>query len=61
MASPSENEDDPTSFVDVDKLLALVQGNPAIYNTSLKEHHNINVIGKIWSDIGNELGVSGTS
>lgn len=63
MSSPSisqvEDDDYIQNFVDIDRLLVLVQGNPAIYNSSLKEHHNVDIIAKIWNDIGNELNVPG--
>lgn len=48
-----------SSSVDVDRLLFWVQNNPPIYNSSMKEHHNVDIISKIWSDIGKELNVPG--
>uniref|UniRef100_A0A1B6C497 MADF domain-containing protein n=2 Tax=Clastoptera arizonana TaxID=38151 RepID=A0A1B6C497_9HEMI len=54
------NHDESASgAVDVDKLLILVQINPAIFNSSMKEYYNIDVINKIWTDIGKELNVPG--
>lgn len=52
-------DDSAVAAVDVDKMLFLVQNNPAIFNSTLKEHHNVDVISKIWTDIGKELNVPG--
>ncbi|RZF43699.1 hypothetical protein LSTR_LSTR010781 [Laodelphax striatellus] len=54
-----EDDVDAVTSVDVDKLLFYVQNNPPIYNASLKEHHNVDVMSKIWNDIGKELSVPG--
>uniref|UniRef100_A0A1B6D1X8 MADF domain-containing protein n=2 Tax=Clastoptera arizonana TaxID=38151 RepID=A0A1B6D1X8_9HEMI len=45
--------------VDVHRLLLLVQNNPAIYNSTMNEHLDADVIKKIWTDIGKELNVPG--
>lgn len=58
MASPIDVEDE-LSFVDIDRLLVLVQSYPPLYNPSLKEYHNQDVIAKIWADIAKELNVPG--
>jgi len=46
--------------IDADRLLVLVEARPAIYNFNLKEHHNQDVINQLWSEIGQELNVTGT-
>uniref|UniRef100_A0A1B6DG67 MADF domain-containing protein n=1 Tax=Clastoptera arizonana TaxID=38151 RepID=A0A1B6DG67_9HEMI len=54
------NQDDSTSeALDVETLLFLVENNPAIFNYTLREHHNVDVMTKIWTDIGNVMNVPG--
>lgn len=45
--------------VDVDKLLAFVKRNPAIYDSNIKEYHNVEYITKLWEEIGQELNIPG--
>jgi len=46
--------------IDADRLLVLVEARPAIYNFNLKEHCNQDVINQLWSEIGQELNITGT-
>lgn len=54
-------EDSAGAAVDVDRLLFLIQNNPAIFNSTLKEHHNVDVITNIWNAIGNEMNLPGNN
>lgn len=40
------NQDNSAAPVYVDSLLFLIHNNPAIINTALKEHHNVDVMTK---------------
>lgn len=46
-------------IIDADRLIVLVEARTAIYDYTLKEHHNQDIINKIWSEIANELNVPG--
>lgn len=59
--STKKREESAGEAVDVDRLLFLIQNNPAIFNSTLKEHHNVNAITKIWNVIGNEMNVPGNN
>lgn len=45
--------------IDSNRLLVLVKARPAIYNSDLKEHHNQDVINRLWDEIGQELNTAG--
>lgn len=45
--------------VDADKLVFLVQARPVLYDCSLKEYHDSNLISKMWEEIGLEMNVPG--
>lgn len=45
--------------IDADRLLVLVEARPAIYNFNLKDHHNQDVVNQMWSEIGQELNITG--
>lgn len=45
--------------IDINKLLVLVQARPPLYNMSIKDYHNKDVIEKLWEEIGQELNTTG--
>lgn len=46
--------------LDSDKLISLIQTRPAIYNFKMKDHHNKDIVDKLWDEIGKEMNASGT-
>ena len=42
--------------VDAEKLIVLVEARPPIYNYTLKDHHNKDVINMFWEEIATEVG-----
>lgn len=40
--------DEESSFIDVDKLIAVVEAKPELYVIGRKDHHNHNTIAKAW-------------
>jgi len=45
--------------IDAEKLLCLVESRQPIYNYTISDHHNRDVIDKLWAEIGEQLGVEG--
>lgn len=45
--------------VDAEKIITLVEARPALYNFTFKEHHNRDVIDKLWLEISEEIGAEG--
>lgn len=39
-----EDDVDVGTSVDVDSLLLWIQNNPQIYNASIQEHHNVDIL-----------------
>ncbi|XP_076030648.1 uncharacterized protein LOC143018936 [Oratosquilla oratoria] len=42
--------------VDAEKLIVLVEARPSIYNYTLKDHHNKDIINMFWDEIATEVG-----
>lgn len=42
--------------VDAEKLIVLVEQRPAIFNYTMKDHHNKDLIEKLWEDVASEIG-----
>ncbi|XP_076069193.1 uncharacterized protein LOC143041239 [Oratosquilla oratoria] len=42
--------------VDAEKLIVLVEARPSIYNYTLKDHHNKEIINMFWDEIATEVG-----
>lgn len=45
--------------IGTDKLLASVHARPALYEYRLADHHNNDVVDKLWQDVGKELNATG--
>ncbi|KAL1517853.1 hypothetical protein ABEB36_001561 [Hypothenemus hampei] len=43
--------------VDVERLIILVQERPVLYNIMMKNHHNRDLLEKLWEEISTEVGV----
>ncbi|XP_069678801.1 uncharacterized protein [Periplaneta americana] len=41
--------------IDAEKLIVLVEQRPSIYNYTLRDHHNKNVIEQLWQEVANEI------
>ncbi|KAL1494908.1 hypothetical protein ABEB36_010420 [Hypothenemus hampei] len=46
--------------VDIERLIILVQERPALYNIMMKDHHNRDLLEKLWEEISTEVGVGVT-
>lgn len=45
--------------LDAEKLIVLVQERPPIYDYTSKEHHNRDIMDKLWQEIGVDMGAPG--
>ncbi|KAL1493625.1 hypothetical protein ABEB36_009325 [Hypothenemus hampei] len=42
--------------IDTEKLIILIEQRPAIYNFTIKDHHNREIIDKLWGEVAQETG-----
>lgn len=45
--------------VDADRLLVLVEARTVIYDMTMRDHHNLDILNQAWQEIAEELNASG--